>query len=273
MFCKLTILCWAFVNGTAACHELFLWRPDVCLQSAAALCVGVGSFSDPKELPGLAHFLEHSKRTIAHADSGHTFAKFFQPSVLFSLPFQWCLWAAKSFPKKVILTLIWRNMEEAVTRTQTVREWVDFLCNRMCWYRQAFFIQVWLSLRGMCAITSLLCSPLQTVFYFDVTKDNLKSSLDRFAQFFVNPLMRQDSVDREIKAVDSGENKNTVELPLKCSWCIVWNEHVNSLFSLSLEFDMALTNDHHRKEQLLGSLAREDHPMSKFMWGTLNQVS
>uniref|UniRef100_A0A3B4G9W7 Nardilysin convertase n=1 Tax=Pundamilia nyererei TaxID=303518 RepID=A0A3B4G9W7_9CICH len=28
-------------------------------QSAAALCVGVGSFSDPSDLPGLAHFLEH----------------------------------------------------------------------------------------------------------------------------------------------------------------------------------------------------------------------
>ncbi|OCT82739.1 nardilysin [Xenopus laevis] len=27
--------------------------------SAAALCVGIGSFSDPEELPGMAHFLEH----------------------------------------------------------------------------------------------------------------------------------------------------------------------------------------------------------------------
>lgn len=33
----------------------------VLLQSAAALCVGVGSFADPDDLPGLAHFLEHSK--------------------------------------------------------------------------------------------------------------------------------------------------------------------------------------------------------------------
>jgi nardilysin len=28
-------------------------------KSAAGLCVGMGSFSDPEELPGLAHFLEH----------------------------------------------------------------------------------------------------------------------------------------------------------------------------------------------------------------------
>ena len=30
-------------------------------QSAAALCIGVGSFSDPEDIPGFAHFLEHSK--------------------------------------------------------------------------------------------------------------------------------------------------------------------------------------------------------------------
>lgn len=28
-------------------------------KSAAGLCVGMGSFSDPSDLPGLAHFLEH----------------------------------------------------------------------------------------------------------------------------------------------------------------------------------------------------------------------
>ncbi|KAJ8928147.1 hypothetical protein NQ314_019327 [Rhamnusium bicolor] len=27
--------------------------------AAAGLCIGVGSFSDPKEVPGMAHFLEH----------------------------------------------------------------------------------------------------------------------------------------------------------------------------------------------------------------------
>lgn len=28
-------------------------------QAACGLCVGVGSFSDPPEIPGMAHFLEH----------------------------------------------------------------------------------------------------------------------------------------------------------------------------------------------------------------------
>lgn len=33
----------------------------VLLQSAAALCVAVGSFCEPDELPGLAHYVEHSR--------------------------------------------------------------------------------------------------------------------------------------------------------------------------------------------------------------------
>ena len=31
------------------------------LQSACAVCVGVGSFSDPPDIPGLVHLLEHSE--------------------------------------------------------------------------------------------------------------------------------------------------------------------------------------------------------------------
>lgn len=29
------------------------------MQAACALCVGVGSYSDPPEIQGLAHFVEH----------------------------------------------------------------------------------------------------------------------------------------------------------------------------------------------------------------------
>ena len=31
------------------------------LQSACAVCIRVGSFCDPPEVPGLAHLVEHSK--------------------------------------------------------------------------------------------------------------------------------------------------------------------------------------------------------------------
>ena len=34
---------------------------SLVFQSAAALCISAGNFSDPEDIPGLAHFLEHSK--------------------------------------------------------------------------------------------------------------------------------------------------------------------------------------------------------------------
>ncbi len=45
----------------------------------------------------------------------------------------------------------------------------------------------------------------QTVFHFDIQKSHFREGLDRFAGFFTNPLMKADSVNREIQAVDSGE--------------------------------------------------------------------
>jgi len=42
------------------------------------------------------------------------------------------------------------------------------------------------------------------VFHFDIQKNYFYSALDRFAQFFIEPLMKKDSVNRELEAVDSG---------------------------------------------------------------------
>jgi len=43
------------------------------------------------------------------------------------------------------------------------------------------------------------------VFQFDIQKNYFYSALDRFAQFFIEPLMKKSSVDRELEAVDSGK--------------------------------------------------------------------
>ena len=37
-------------------------------------------------------------------------------------------------------------------------------------------------------------------------------ALDRFAQFFISPLMKKDSVDREVQAVDSGKSVSALVL-------------------------------------------------------------
>ena len=67
--------------------------------------------------------------------------------------------------------------------------------------------------------------------------NQLVSALDRFAQFFIAPLMKKNAMEREREAVDS-------------------------------EFEQALPSDYNRRQQIFGSLARPDHPMAKFMWGS-----
>ncbi|MBA0706057.1 hypothetical protein Golax_018198 [Gossypium laxum] len=42
-----------------------------------------------------------------------------------------------------------------------------------------------------------------TNYFFDVSTDCFEEALDRFAQFFIKPLMSADATMREIKAVDS----------------------------------------------------------------------
>uniref|UniRef100_A0A672ZNV0 Nardilysin a (N-arginine dibasic convertase) n=1 Tax=Sphaeramia orbicularis TaxID=375764 RepID=A0A672ZNV0_9TELE len=76
----------------------------------------------------------------------------------------------------------------------------------------------------------------RTVFQFDVQRKSFKEALDRWAQFFICPLMIRDAIDREVEAVDS-------------------------------EYQLAKPSDSHRKEMLFGSLAKPGHPMGKFCWG------
>ncbi|XP_008547472.1 nardilysin [Microplitis demolitor] len=138
--------------------------------AACGLCVGVGSFSDPSEIPGMAHFLEHmvfmgSKKYPAENDFD-------------------------SFIKK----------------------------------------------RG--GSDNASTEPELTTFTFEIDEKYLYSALDRFAQFFIAPLMLRDAITREREAIES-------------------------------EFQMALPSDSNRKEQLFCSLAKPSHPATKFTWGNL----
>uniref|UniRef100_A0A803T5H3 Nardilysin convertase n=1 Tax=Anolis carolinensis TaxID=28377 RepID=A0A803T5H3_ANOCA len=76
----------------------------------------------------------------------------------------------------------------------------------------------------------------RTVFHFDIQKKYFKEALDRWAQFFIHPLMIKDAIDREVEAVDS-------------------------------EYQIARPSDANRREILLGSLAKPGYPMRKFFWG------
>ncbi|KAL5198469.1 hypothetical protein ABZP36_001981 [Zizania latifolia] len=61
--------------------------------------------------------------------------------------------------------------------------------------------------------TNAFTSCEHTNFFFDVNNDCLDDALDRFAQFFIKPLMSPDATLREIKAVDSENQKNLLSDP------------------------------------------------------------
>ncbi|XP_056131891.1 nardilysin b [Lampris incognitus] len=142
-------------------------------QSAAAVCVGVGSFSDPDDLPGLAHFLEHM-----------------------------VFMGSEKYPAE--------NGFDAFLKKYGGSDNASTDCER-------------------------------TIFQFDVQRKYFHQALDRWAQFFICPLMIEDAVDREVEAVDN-------------------------------EYQLARPSDSHRKEMLFGTLAKPGHPMGKFCWGNAHTL-
>ena len=43
----------------------------------------------------------------------------------------------------------------------------------------------------------------ETNYHFDVSNEGFEAGLDRFSRFFIAPLLKEDSTEREMKAVDS----------------------------------------------------------------------
>jgi insulysin len=142
-------------------------------KSAASVNVGVGSFSDPADFPGLAHFLEH---------------------MLFM--------GTEKFPDE--------NHFEA-------------------------------RLDALGGSYNAYTDSENTVYHFEVLNDGFEEILDIYSRFFIDPLMKKDSVDREINAVDSENTKN-------------------------------LENDLWRIQQLMCELARSEHPAHKFGTGNLETL-
>ncbi|KAJ8306017.1 hypothetical protein KUTeg_016562 [Tegillarca granosa] len=104
-------------------------------KSAAALCIGTGSFSDPEDIPGFAHFLEHM-----------------------------VFMGSEKYPKE--------------------NELDDFLG------KHGGYSNAWTDCERTC-------------FYFEIERKYFYKALDKFAQFFICPLLLENAVDREIQAVDS----------------------------------------------------------------------
>ncbi|VDP76251.1 unnamed protein product [Schistosoma mattheei] len=80
-----------------------------------------------------------------------------------------------------------------------------------------------------------------TLFHFDVKRKHFASCLDKFANFFISPLLSKDSTDREINAVNS-------------------------------EFELAYTKDSSRLHYLIGHLSRKDSPYKLFGYGNCKSL-
>ncbi|XP_025418538.1 insulin-degrading enzyme-like isoform X2 [Sipha flava] len=126
-------------NGLTA---LLISDPDTD-KSAASLSVAVGSLSEPKDLPGLAHFCEH---------------------MLFL--------GTKKYP-----------IENEFTQflTQNGGSYNAYTAND------------------------------HTNYYFSTKTESLQPTLDRFAQFFLEPLFTTNATEREICAVNSEHQKNVAD--------------------------------------------------------------
>ena len=144
-------------------------------RAAAALSVGVGHFSDPDELPGLSHYLEH---------------------MLFM--------GSEKFPDE--------------------NDYDAFLTQHN-------------------GSSNAFTEEEATTYHFECAPHAFEGALDRFAQFFIAPLMKPDALDREVLAVDS-------------------------------EFSGILQSDSCRLAQVrnVSGQMPPEHPAAKFGWGNMKSL-
>lgn len=83
-----------------------------------------------------------------------------------------------------------------------------------------------------------------TVYHLEIPQEGLFQALDMFAQFFIHPLLLEDSVERELNSIES-------------------------------EFQLSKNSDQSRMQQLMCHTCGYDvteHPFAKFGWGNLQSL-
>ena len=176
-------------------EALLVHDPDTD-KASAAMDVNTGSFCDEDDIPGMAHAVEH---------------------VCNSPPLD-------PFSRPVHSDLLWRS-REAGTRTSYLGLLADLLSAAKLLFMgtkkypaENAYSQYLASNSGS---SNAYTAPTHTNYYFDVTAkpsndeeasetnpSPLRGGLDRFAQFFVEPLFLENTLDRELRAVDSENKKN-----------------------------------------------------------------
>ncbi|RVX09711.1 Insulin-degrading enzyme-like 1, peroxisomal [Vitis vinifera] len=210
-------------------EALLISDPDTD-KAAASMSVSVGSFSDPEGFPGLAHFLgrppkcrEEGTHLQFHKESMSNGQR--QGSFMGK-------WSICCFMP--VKNIHWKTVTQSILQRSLLQE--------MELEDENIFSCIWIHPKDASSSevhggsTNAFTASEHTNYFFDVNTDCFEEALDRFAQFFVKPLMSADATTREIKAVDSENKKN-------------------------------LLSDAWRMDQLQKHVSAEGHPYHKFSTG------
>ncbi|CAI5986657.1 unnamed protein product [Closterium sp. NIES-65] len=248
--------------------------------AAAAMCVGVGSFLDPPDALGLAHFLEHmlfmgsvkfpdeneaARRRILRRLKNVSNHFFPSPTCTYihALPLQYDPFLRRHGGGSNAFTeteftcyhfgVSHKLIFEAPKKQDTEMTCYHFGVAPTPHRANPFLHSPSLSppphthttpclqydsfLRRHGGGSNAFTETEFTCYHFDVAHKYLHPALDRFAQFFVAPLVKADAMEREVQAVDS-------------------------------EFNISLQSDVCRVQQLqCSTCVQPDHPFRKFSWG------
>lgn len=203
------------------CLEALLVHDPDTDKASAAVDVGVGSFSDPESVQGLAHCLEHAlfmgtekypkenaygQYLASHSGYANAYTASTHTNYFFEV-------AALAQPKASSLSVTSSVAPSAASNAASTNG----------------------------TVTPVSDTPSSTPSVVPENESPLLGALDRFAQFFICPLFLKDTLDRELRAVDSENKKN-------------------------------LQSDPWRLMQLAKSLANPAHPYHHFSTGNLNTL-
>jgi len=90
--------------------------------------------------------------------------------------------------------------------------------------------------------TNAFTDHFETVYYFSAFNNGIEDLMDIFSRFFIDPLFKEDSVKREIKAINSEHQKN-------------------------------INSDHWREYQLSKNFAKKDSPYNTFPTGNIDSLN
>jgi len=106
-----------------------------------------------------------------------------------------------------------------------------------------------------------------TMYHFEICQEKLPEALDMLANFFIDPLMLQDAVDREIQSIESEFqlSKNSDDCRLQQLLC-----HVCDLQNKASNGEEKSPDDTDDSDNINFDLQK--HPFATFSWGNMDSL-